>query len=156
MIAALIMLGYAAALAWFGAAPLARLTTSGVNARLGLTVWFVAMSSALGSAVVAVAFLVRTAVNGWPRFAGTICQSVTGAPCPPQLYRSAIFEASVAAEVNGKWGKATVLPGLLTLAKHEASSQTEAVSCPAASRCEAVGSVAIAGQPAVLFAAGER
>ncbi len=97
MIPALIMLGYAAALAWFGPAPLARLTSSGVNARLGLTVWFVAMSSALGSAVVAVSFLVRTAVNGWPRFAGTICQSVTGGPCPPQLYRSAIFEASVAA-----------------------------------------------------------
>jgi Zn-dependent protease with chaperone function len=97
MIPALIMLGYATALAWFGPAPLARLTAAGVNARLGLAVWFVAMSSALGSAVVAVAFLVRTAVDGWPRFAGTICQSVTGAPCPPQLYRSAIFEASVAA-----------------------------------------------------------
>jgi len=97
MTPALIMLGYAAALAWFGAAPLARLTSSGVNARLGLAVWFVAMSSALGSAVAAVAFLVRTAVNGWPRFAGTICQSVTGGPCPPQLYRSAIFEASIAA-----------------------------------------------------------
>ena len=55
------------------------------------------MSSALASAVVAVSFLVRTAVDGWPRFAGTICQSVTGGPCPPQLYRSAIFEASVAA-----------------------------------------------------------
>jgi len=97
MIAAAIMLGYAAALAWFGAAPLARLTAAGVNARLGLAVWFVAMSSALASAVVAVSFLVRTAVDGWPRFAGTICQSVTGGPCPPQLYRSAIFEASVAA-----------------------------------------------------------
>jgi Zn-dependent protease with chaperone function len=97
MTAALIMLGYAAALAWFGAAPLARLTAAGVNARLGLAVWFAAMSSALASAVVAVAFLVRTAVDGWPRFAGTICQSVTGGPCPPQLYRSAIFEASVAA-----------------------------------------------------------
>ena len=55
------------------------------------------MSSALASAVVAVSFLVRTAIDGWPRFAGTICQSVTGGPCPPQLYRSAIFEASVAA-----------------------------------------------------------
>jgi Zn-dependent protease with chaperone function len=97
MIAALIMLGYAATLAWFGAAPLARLTSAGVNARLGLAVWFTAMSSALASAVVAVSFLVRTAVDGWPRFAGTICQSVTGGPCPPQLYRSAIFEASVAA-----------------------------------------------------------
>jgi Zn-dependent protease with chaperone function len=97
MTPALIMLGYAAALAWLGPAPLARLTAAGVNARLGLTVWFVAMSSALASAVVAVSFLVRTAVDGWPRFAGTICQSVTGGPCPPQLYRSAIFEASVAA-----------------------------------------------------------
>ena len=97
MIAALIMLGYAVVLAWFGAAPLARLTAAGVNARLGLAVWFAAMSSALASAVVAVAFLVRAAVDGWPRFAGTICQSVTGGPCPPQLYRSAIFEASLAA-----------------------------------------------------------
>jgi Zn-dependent protease with chaperone function len=97
MTAALIMLGYAATLAWFGAAPLARLTAAGVNARLGLVVWLTAMSSALASAVVAVSFLVRTAVDGWPRFAGTICQSVTGGPCPPQLYRSAIFEASVAA-----------------------------------------------------------
>jgi Zn-dependent protease with chaperone function len=97
MTPALVMLGYAAALAWFGAAPLARLTSSGVNARLGLAAWFVAMSSVVASAVVAVSFLVRTAVDGWPRFAGTICQSVTGGPCPPQLYRSAIFEASVAA-----------------------------------------------------------
>jgi Zn-dependent protease with chaperone function len=97
MTAALIMLGYAAALAWFGAAPLARLTAAGVNARLGLAVWLTAMSSALASALVAVSFLVRTAIDGWPRFAGTICQSVTGGPCPPQLYRSAIFEASVAA-----------------------------------------------------------
>jgi Zn-dependent protease with chaperone function len=97
MIAAAIMLGYAAALARFGAAPLARLTAAGVNARLGLAVWFAAMASALTSAVVAASFLVRTAVDGWPRFAGTICQSVTGGPCPPQLYRSAIFEASVAA-----------------------------------------------------------
>ena len=97
MIPALIMLGYAAALAWLGPAPLARLTAAGINARLGLAVWFVAMSSALASAVVAVSFLVRTAVDGWPRFAGTICKSVTGGPCPPQLYRSAIFEGSVAA-----------------------------------------------------------
>jgi Zn-dependent protease with chaperone function len=97
MTPALVMLGYAAALAWFGAAPLARLTSSGVNARLGLAAWFAAMSSVVGAAVVAVSFLVRTAVDGWPRFAGTICQSVTGGPCPPQLYRSAIFEASVAA-----------------------------------------------------------
>ena len=97
MTPALVMLGYAAALAWFGAAPLARLTSSGVNARLGLAAWLVAISSVVGSVVVAVSFLVRTAVNGWPTFAGTICQSVTGGPCPPQLYRSALFEGSVAA-----------------------------------------------------------
>jgi len=97
MIPALVMLGYAAVLAWLGPAPLTRLTRAGVNARLGLAVWLAAMASALGAAAVAVSFLVRTAVDGWPRFAGTICQSVTGAPCSPQLYRSAIFEASVAA-----------------------------------------------------------
>jgi len=110
MTPALVMLGYAVVLAWFGAAPLARLTAAGVNARLGLAAWLAAMSSALGAAVVAAAFLVRTAVDGWPRFAGTICQSVTGGPCTPQLYRSAIFEASVAA------ASALAVLALLTLA----------------------------------------
>jgi Zn-dependent protease with chaperone function len=97
MTPALIMLGYAAALAWLGPAPLARLTARGVNARLGLAVWLVAVTSALGSAVVAVSFLVRAAVAGWPTFAGTICRSVYGGTCPPQVYRSALFELSLAA-----------------------------------------------------------
>jgi Zn-dependent protease with chaperone function len=97
MTPALIMLSYAAALAWLGPAPLARLTERGVNARLGLAVWFVAMSSALAAAVVAVSFLVRAAIAGWPTFAGTICRSVYGGTCPPQVYRSAIFELSLAA-----------------------------------------------------------
>jgi Zn-dependent protease with chaperone function len=92
----LVMVAYAAALAWLGPAPLARLTAPGVNARLGLAVWFAAASSALASVVVAVWFLVRTAVEGWPTFAGTICRSVYGGTCPPQVYRSAIFELSLA------------------------------------------------------------
>jgi len=96
MTPALVMLGYAAALAWLGPGPLARLTVRGVNARLGLAVWLVAVLSALASAVVAVAFLVRAAVAGWPTFAGTICRSVYGGTCPPQVYRSAIFELSLA------------------------------------------------------------
>ena len=96
MTPALIMLGYAGALAWLGPAPLARLTARGVNARLGLAVWLVAVVSALGSAVVAVSFLVRAAVAGWPTFAGTICRSVYGGACPPQVYRSALFELSLA------------------------------------------------------------
>ena len=79
------------------AGPLARLTVRGVNARLGLAVWLVAVVSALASAVVAVSFLVRAAVVGWPTFAGTICRSVYGGTCPPQVYRSAIFELSLAA-----------------------------------------------------------
>jgi Zn-dependent protease with chaperone function len=97
MTPALVMLGYAAALAWLGPALLARLTVRGVNARLGLAVWLVAVVSALASAVVAVSFLVRAAVVGWPTFAGTICRSVYGGTCPPQVYRSAIFELSLAA-----------------------------------------------------------
>ena len=97
MTPALIMLGYAAALAWLGPAPLARLTARGVNARLGLAVWLVAVLSALASALVAVSFLVRAAVAGWPTFAGTICRSVYGGTCPPQVYRSALFELSLAA-----------------------------------------------------------
>ena len=97
MTTALVMLGYAASLAWLGPAPLARMTAHGVNARLGLAVWLVALSSALASAVVAVSFLVREAVAGWPTFAGTICRSVYGGTCPPQVYRSALFELSLAA-----------------------------------------------------------
>jgi Zn-dependent protease with chaperone function len=97
MTPALIMLGYAAALAWLGPVPLVRLTTRGVNARLGLAVWFATVMSALGSAVIAVSFLVRAAVAGWPTFAGTICRSVYGGTCPPQVYRSALFELSLAA-----------------------------------------------------------
>jgi Zn-dependent protease with chaperone function len=96
MTPALIMLGYAAALGWLGPAPLARLTARGVNARLGLAAWLVAVLSALASALVAVSFLVRAAVAGWPTFAGTICRSVYGGTCPPQVYRSAIFELSLA------------------------------------------------------------
>jgi Zn-dependent protease with chaperone function len=96
MTPALVMLGYAGALAWLGPAPLARLTASGVNARLGLAVWLVAVLSALASALIAVSFLVRAAVAGWPTFAGTICRSVYGGTCPPQVYRSAIFELSLA------------------------------------------------------------
>jgi Zn-dependent protease with chaperone function len=97
MTPALVMLGYAAALAWLGPVPLACLTARGVNARLGLAVWFAAVMSALGSAVIAVSFLVRKAVAGWPTFAGTICRSVYGGACPPQVYRSALFELSLAA-----------------------------------------------------------
>ena len=97
MTPALVMLGYAGALAWLGPAPLARLTARGVNARLGLAVWLVAVASALTSAVIAVSFLVRAAVAGWPTFAGTICRSVYGGTCPPQVYRSALFELSLAA-----------------------------------------------------------
>ena len=97
MTTALVMLGYAAALAWLGPAPLARMTARGVNARLGLAVWLVAASSALASALVAVSFLVREAVEGWPTFAGTICRSVNGGTCSPQVYRSALFELSLAA-----------------------------------------------------------
>jgi Zn-dependent protease with chaperone function len=93
----LVMLGYAATLAWLGPAPLARLTTRGVNARLGLVVWLAAVASALGAALVAVSFLVRSSVAGWPTFAGTICRSVYGSTCSPQVYRSALFELSLAA-----------------------------------------------------------
>lgn len=94
---AVILLGYAVVVAWLTPAPLARLTSAGVSARLGLAAWLVAMTSALTSAVLAVTLLVRTAVAGWPSFARTFCQSVSGDACPPQVYRSALFELSLAA-----------------------------------------------------------
>ena len=65
------------------------------------------------------------------------------------------FEASIVTEVNGKWGKATVLPGVITLGHHEPSG-TYVVSCPAAFRCEAVGSLGLSGQLGLPFATAER
>jgi hypothetical protein len=62
-------------------------------------------------------------------------------------------QAAVATQVNGRWGPATLLPGILAADKDQ-SSGLQAVSCPARSRCTAVG---IYGYPAGhLFASTQR
>ncbi|MDQ2815486.1 MAG: M56 family metallopeptidase [Actinomycetota bacterium] len=94
---ALLMFGYAAAMALLAPAPLARLTGPGVHPRLGLAAWLVAMSSALAAMIVAVSFLVTDAVVSWPSFARTFCQSVTDGYCSPEVYRSALLEFQLAA-----------------------------------------------------------
>jgi Zn-dependent protease with chaperone function len=54
------------------------------------------MASVLASAVVALQFLVRAAIAGWPRLAEAVCRSVAGGACAPAVYRSAAFEFALA------------------------------------------------------------
>jgi hypothetical protein len=63
-------------------------------------------------------------------------------------------QAAFAAQLNGRWGPARILRGIRALDHGEASS-IEAVSCPARSRCTAVGSfgILVAGH---LFATAQR
>jgi Zn-dependent protease with chaperone function len=89
---ALLVLGYALAVAWCAPALLMRLTARGISPRLGLAAWSTAMASALASALVALQFLIRAAVAGWPGLAEAVCRSVDGGSCAPAVYRSAIFE----------------------------------------------------------------
>jgi Zn-dependent protease with chaperone function len=90
--AALLVSLYALASAWFGPALLTRLTARGVSARLGLAAWPAAMASVLASVLVALQFLVRAAIAGWPGFAQAVCRSVAGGSCTPAVYRNAVFE----------------------------------------------------------------
>ena len=52
------------------------------------------------------------------------------------------IQAATAAQVNGRWGPARVLPGVRTLDRGQ-NSAIDAVFCPARSRCTAVGSFGI-------------
>src|SRR5215469_8511477 len=92
MSAALVVIGYAAALAWCLPRPLMHLTAGGVSARLGVAAWVAAMTSVLACAVNAVERLVRAAVLGWPGLAEAVCRSVAGRACAAAVYRSAAFE----------------------------------------------------------------
>jgi len=97
MTPALLVFGYAAAVAWVLPRPLRRLSEPGTSPRLGLAAWLTAMVSVLALAVAALGLLGRAAVAGWPAFARTVCESVSGGACPPALYRSAGYELGLAA-----------------------------------------------------------
>ncbi|MBV9380498.1 MAG: M56 family metallopeptidase [Streptosporangiaceae bacterium] len=97
MTPALLVFCYALAVAWFLPPLLTRLTRYGIGPRLGLTAWVTAMGSVLASAALALQFLIRAAVAGWPRLSEVVCRSVAGGACTPVVYRSALFEAALGA-----------------------------------------------------------
>ncbi|MGO8961248.1 MAG: M56 family metallopeptidase [Streptosporangiaceae bacterium] len=92
MTQALLVSLYALAVAWHAPKVLTRLTATGLSARLGIAAWLVAMLTALASAALALQFLVRAVVAGWPGLAEAVCRSVAGSDCTPVVYRSAMFE----------------------------------------------------------------
>jgi Zn-dependent protease with chaperone function len=94
---ALLMFGYALAVAWLTPALLTRLTARGASPRLGLAAWLTAMASAVAAAIAALWFLAGAAVSGWPGLAQAVCRSVTGHVCAPTMYRGALFELALAA-----------------------------------------------------------
>lgn len=93
----LVLFGYAAAVGWLAPAPLARLTASGGAPRMAIAAWLAAIASVLLTALAAISVLIRDTVTGWPVFARNFCQTVSDSNCPPQVYRSALFELSLAA-----------------------------------------------------------
>jgi Zn-dependent protease with chaperone function len=96
MRAALLMTGYALAVAWGTPPLLSRLTARGASPRLGLAAWLTAMASAVAAVVAALWFLAGAAVAGWPGLAQAVCRSVAGQACAPTMYRSALFELALA------------------------------------------------------------
>jgi Zn-dependent protease with chaperone function len=94
---ALLVLGYAVAVAWVLPLPLRRLSEPGISPRLGLAAWLTAMVSVLACAMAALGLLARAAIAGWPAFARTVCESVSAGTCPPTVYRSAAYELALAA-----------------------------------------------------------
>ena len=92
---ALLALLSALAVAWYLPALLTRLTAHGASARLGLAAWLTGMASVLAVLLVALQFLIRAAVDGWPRLAEAVCRSVAGGSCGPAVYQSAIFELAL-------------------------------------------------------------
>jgi hypothetical protein len=95
MRAALLLAAYALAVAWFLPAPLARLTSRGVRARLGLGAWLAAVASALVSAGLAFYLLSRTAAGDWTQLTAAVCREVAGNACTPDVYQSELYETGV-------------------------------------------------------------
>jgi Zn-dependent protease with chaperone function len=91
MIAALLVLLYSVTVAWSVPSVLVRFTAGGTSARLGLAVWLTAMVSVLGSACIALGYLVQGAVAGWTQLAEVVCRSVSDGTCAPVVYRSALL-----------------------------------------------------------------
>lgn len=69
---------------------------AGAGPRLAIAAWLTAITSVLALALAALGLLARTAIDGWPAFARTVCESVTTGACPPAVYRSAAYELGLA------------------------------------------------------------
>jgi len=93
---ALLVFCCAIATAWVLPRPLGRLSGPGASPRLGIAAWLAAIASVLALALAALGLLARTAIDGWPAFARTVCESVTAGTCPPGVYRSAAYELGLA------------------------------------------------------------
>jgi Zn-dependent protease with chaperone function len=93
---ALLVFCCAIAAAWLLPRPLGRLSGAGASPRLGIAAWLTAITSVLALALAALGLLARTAIDGWPAFARTVCESVTSGACPPAVYRSAAYELGLA------------------------------------------------------------
>ena len=92
---ALLLFGYALAVAWWAPALLSRLTARGISPRLGLAAWLTAMGALAAAA--ALEFLARAAADGWSRLAEVVCRSVAGHACAQTVYTGAVFELVLAA-----------------------------------------------------------
>ena len=108
MRAALLLFGYALAVAWCLPLLLAPLTRSGARVRLGLAAWLAAMASMLASVALGIQFLLRTVAADWPSLTRVLCRSVAGGACTPVVYRSAAYELGVAALATGVSAAAAV------------------------------------------------
>ncbi len=106
---ALLLSLYALVVAWHAPKVLTRLTAKGLGARLGIAAWLAAMTTALVSTALALQFLVRSVVAGWPGLAEAVCRSVAGGACTPVVYRSAMFELLLGVAVTSATFMAAVL-----------------------------------------------
>jgi Zn-dependent protease with chaperone function len=97
VILALALLGYAVVTAAAAPALLTPLTRRGRSARAGLAAWVAAMTGALGAGLAALGLAIRATVADWPQLTQTLCRSVAGEACTPAVYRSALYQAGVAA-----------------------------------------------------------
>jgi Zn-dependent protease with chaperone function len=93
---ALLVFCCAIAAAWLLPRPLGRLSGAGASPRLGIAAWLTAITSVLALALAALGLLARTAIDGWPAFARTVCESVTSGACPPAVYRNMAYELGLA------------------------------------------------------------
>jgi Zn-dependent protease with chaperone function len=93
---ALLVFCCAIAAAWLLPRPLGRLSGAGASPRLGIAAWLTAITSVLALALAALGLLARTAIDGWPTFARTVCESVTTGACPPAVYRNMAYELGLA------------------------------------------------------------